>query len=223
MVAVSNGSVTVIRRDAYTLDVQAGLVAISPSGSYIAYIGNEELTLCAVGPLERCVAVTSGAMIGISNPAALAVSDTGTIALADLSATSIVQKGSLPKQLAFGLAFPRFEPHSERIIGYSRDDAAVLALDVNSLTVERLITTESGLTDPTGIELYDSTVWVSQTGDQNLLAYSLTSHAISVHELAAAGAIRPLGAPGIYVWADYMLLDARSRKPQLLVIPTENE
>lgn len=200
-------------------------LAISPTGTYLALILGTDLAIYDVASLATTAPqITSLASLPLdSTSPSLSISDHGTAIVSTIHNLTVVRTSGYPELASLPLALPRFRPGSETAVAYSPDQRALITFDTRRLTTERLLTTTEGLSEPTGIEVADSVVWVSQQGPNSAIRYSLDTRSATTFQFAPDGALRSLGTPGVYLWGATSLLDTRRDVPRVLLIATTTE
>jgi len=189
-------------------------LALSPHGTHFAFIAGGNLTRCDVATRKHA----STALVDLaldSDSAALAISDQGTVIVSDSRWLTITRTKADIIRVALPLDLPRFLPDSESALAFSRTGNALIMLDTQSLASERLLSAADGLLPPTGMEVSEGAVWISQDAPNSVLRYSLVTRSAAAFPLTSVGRIRPLGTPGIYLWSDVTLLDARRDVPSV--------
>ena len=212
------------RRSLLTLSAPPAATAISPQGAYLAIIGGADLVIYDVAAaLSSDPHITPLITLSLdSTTLTLAISDHGTAIVSDATHLAVVRASGLPELVSVPITLPRFRPGTETAIAYSPGQSALILLDTHTLSTDRLLTTSEGLSEPTGLEIADSFVWISQQGDNSAISYSLdTRSTLPFH--FTPGPIRSLGTPGVFLWGSTALLDTRRDIARVLLIATSDE
>jgi hypothetical protein len=197
--------------------------AISPKGRYFALAaGDTVTTFDATGATRKSLDLRPTGFEH-SDTLALAVSDDGSIFVAGPSMIAF-RSANLSRVVAvpFPVLFPRFAPASNLLAAYDARNNAVVLIHADTLASETILTpARDGLSIPTGLEFADAhTLWISQTGANSLIRYSLDARSAQSFAREQPGALRPTGTAGVYLWNDATLLDTLGVSPQLLIIAT---
>ena len=208
----------------FTLTSAPRAVAVSPKGTFFAVATNEALTVYSLTNPDILPKATDLADLAIADgPLSLAVSDNGVVLLADATHVALTGIGVSTAQAPLALSFPRFIPASDAAVAYSSSDSALVLVHTDTLSAERLLAASDGLSTPTGIEFSadGTTAWISQSGTNSVMSYSLETRSATSFDVGSQGALRSIGLPGVFVWNETAILDAQRAAPQVLLVATE--
>jgi len=204
------------------IDALPHIAALSPKGLYFALaIGDALRIFDSPGTPAKPLDLAS---IGFQpdDSLDLALSDDGSVLIAGPTSIAFTSASRDPIVSApLSLLFPRFAPGSNLAVAYDRRDNALVLIHTDTLVSERLLAFRDGLSLPSGLEFANpNTLWISQSGQNSVLKYSLETRSAVTYPLLQPGALRATGTPGIYFWTDGTLLDTARSTPQVLLIST---
>jgi hypothetical protein len=208
----------------FSLPGQPRAIALSPTGVFFAAAAGNALTVYSLNNPDILPKATQLADLGIADgQISLAVNDKGVALVSDATHVALAGLASTPGQQApVALSFIRFVPNSDLAIAFSSGDATLALVHSESLATEHLLAATDGFVAPTGIELSKdgSTAWISESGSNSVMSYSLDARSAATFDLGSQGALRSIGLPGVFLWNDNALLDAQRSAPQVLLIAT---
>jgi hypothetical protein len=197
-------------------------LAISPGGLHVGVFVKNTMSLYFpfMGTLQPSKRIDASALgLADSSMVELTVTNTTSVWLTTPDKQYFAGQDNVFAPAGRRLAMLRPLSSGRGSIGYDAKGKAVFL--VQNGKYEQLAGSDDGIGDVSGIEVTEDgkTIWVSQSGKQNLMRIATESHEVHGYELeGVGGALRPSAVRRVFVWSEDSLVDVTGAVPKVVKV-----